>query len=382
MTEASLPATRTPLQEIVARVRTDDFKQQIQLALPGNVTPERFGRATVTALLQNPDITKADPDSIFQSVIRCAQDGLLPDGKEAALVLFGRKAVYMPMIGGFRKIAAEHGWAIRTQVVYQEDEFEYELGLTPALTHKPVRPGAERGPAVAAYAIGIHRDGRKEIEVLTAEEIEKVRAVSRASGSGPWKDWTERMWEKTVGRRLFAELPLGERDADLIARVLQASDYTPYEAISGLYGAGAAEGLGLQAPARELDVIDLDANGWRELDEPESSGDLTVESAEEAHGQSEVVADPPEPPAGEDLPVQTPTSPAVSSVDPRLLEKAKKMKPPIGTYQDKTLEWLLAQSDADDSIRFLMAKYTPENPFGRLLWALVESERPDLLVSE
>lgn len=226
---------RTPQQELVATIRSPTFMEQVRLALPGNVTPDRFQRATVTAVLQNPDIVQCQPDSIIQSVIKCAQDGLLPDGREAALVKFGNKATYMSMIGGLRKIAAEHGWSLRTQVVYDNDDFDYTLGLSPDLKHRPVRIGGERGPMVAAYAVATHKDGRQELEVLTAEDIEKVRRVSRAKDSGPWKDWPERMWEKTAGRRLFAKLPLGEREQERIARVIEAS-YEPGDAAKALYG--------------------------------------------------------------------------------------------------------------------------------------------------
>lgn len=227
---------RTPQQELVAQIRGDGFKEQIAAALPANVTPDRFVRATVTALMQNPDLaTKASADSLFTSVIRCAQDGLLPDGREAALVIFVGKAAYLPMVGGFRKIAAEHGWGIRSAVVYANDEFEHEAGLEPRLLHRPVRPGAERGAKIAAYAIAVHRDGRKEIELMTAEEIGKVRAVSRASDRGPWVEWEERMWEKTPVRRLFAKLPLDPGDRR-VARMLDASELGPAAAADLLYG--------------------------------------------------------------------------------------------------------------------------------------------------
>jgi recombination protein RecT len=235
-------AQRTPMQEVVAAVRGDDFRGQIESALPGNVTPDRFVRVTVTALRENPDVLDADRSTLFSALIKCAQDGLLPDAREAALVVFKGKVVYMPMIGGFRKIAAEYGWSIRTQVVYANDEFEFELGLEPKLIHRPPRLNAQRGEMVGAYAVATHKDGRKEVEVLTSDEIAKVRATSRAKDSGPWRDWTERMWEKTAGRRLFAKLPLGERDQELIARVLEASKpLEPGAAAEMLYG-----------PAREV----------------------------------------------------------------------------------------------------------------------------------
>jgi recombination protein RecT len=232
--EVETRGERTPAQILASRVRSDQFQQEVALALPENMPAHRFVRATVTALLQNPDLAKLDPDSIFQSLLRSAQDGLLPDGREAALVAFGDKAQYLPMIGGLRKIAAEHGWAIRTQAVYENDDFEYELGLETSLRHRQAR--TDRGPLVAAYAVATHRDGRKEFEVMLGDEIAKVRNVSRAKERGPWKDWPERMWEKTVGRRIFKKLPLDPNDADRVARVLDAASFDPAQAAALLYG--------------------------------------------------------------------------------------------------------------------------------------------------
>ncbi len=224
---------RTPQQELVARVRSEEFKEQLSLALPENVTPERFVRATATALLDNPDIVKAEPDSVFQALLRSAQDGLMPDGREAALVLFGGKAVYMPMVGGFRKIAAEHGWTIRSAVVYDADEFEVELGDKPKVRHVPVRPGVERGEIIAAYAVGAHKDGRREVEVMTVSEIEKVRGVSRAKDRGPWVEWYSRMCEKSAARRLFAKLPLADIDRQ---QSILSADTAPADAALQMYG--------------------------------------------------------------------------------------------------------------------------------------------------
>lgn len=231
-------AVVSPQRELMQRVRGDQFKQEIAAALGGgNVTEAKFVRATLTALMQNPELAETEPDSFFASVIKCATDGLLPDGREAALVIFNakvkgqgsapdswvKKAQYMPMIGGFRKIAADHGWAIRTDVVYEKDEFEYELGLEPKLVHRPAPLRTDRGQLVYAYAIGSHRDGRKDIEVMGREEIEKLKAVSKSAAHGPWNDWPERMWEKSVGRRLFAKLPLDRREDSRIEQLLDAS---------------------------------------------------------------------------------------------------------------------------------------------------------------
>jgi recombination protein RecT len=216
-------AVRTPTQELVAQVRSDGFVEQVKLALPEGIPERRFTRAAITALMTNTDLQGCTNDSILYALIQCAQTGLMPDGKQAALVKFKDTAVFMPMVNGFRSIAADHGWALEATVIYENDDFDYELGLTPIIRHRPARLGTERGQMIGAYAVATHKDGRKLVEVMDAAAIAKVRAVSRAKDSGPWRDWTERMWEKTPARRLFGKLPLGERDQDVrVSRVIQA----------------------------------------------------------------------------------------------------------------------------------------------------------------
>src|SRR3954463_648057 len=127
---------RTPAEMLVAQVRGETFKQEVALALPPDVAPERFIRATVTALLDNPDLaTKAEQSTVFQALLKSAQDGLLPDSREAAIVIFKGKAQYLPMIGGLRKIAAEHGWAISSAVVYEHDEYDHVLAPEAQINH-------------------------------------------------------------------------------------------------------------------------------------------------------------------------------------------------------------------------------------------------------
>lgn len=66
----------------------------------------------MTAVQSNPALLSADRQTLFQACMKCAQDGLLPDGREAALVIFRTKkkidnrdvwvdaVQYMPMVAG------------------------------------------------------------------------------------------------------------------------------------------------------------------------------------------------------------------------------------------------------------------------------------------
>lgn len=222
---------RTPIQEVCETIASPEFGNKLAQALPQNVTLDRFTRVTLTAVQQNPEVITADRQSLYNSVIRCAQDGLLPDGREAALVVFNqkgeKKVQYMPMVGGLRKVSAKHGITLNAFVVYANDEFDYELGEAPHVHHKPPRLDQERGEPIGAYATATDRDGRLICppEVMSRGEIEKVRNVSRAKDSqyGPWVNWWDQMARKTVARRLFKQLPLGDLD-EQSAAVLDAAD--------------------------------------------------------------------------------------------------------------------------------------------------------------
>jgi phage RecT family recombinase len=329
---------RTPAQVLVAGVRSDTFKQQIGMALPPTVTPERFVRVAVTAIQQNADLAEADHDSIIRSLIRCAADGLLPDGREAALVIFNNKvktptgdqwvksAQYMPMIGGFRKIAAEFGWTLRTRVVHANDDFEYGLDtetLDEKLVHRPARPGTDRGALVAAYAIAAHKDGRREVEVMYGEDIAKARGVSRAKDRGPWVDWEERMWEKTVGRRLFAKLPLGELD-ERVTRILEASDTEPVEAARLIYGPPRTE-TPAALPAR---------TGTSETDETATSPPTQAEQSTAGASQQAATA------ATSPAAVAAPGAPD----DEPALDEASPFQPPAAAEEDPVVAAGLAAS--------------------------------------
>src|SRR5271154_2351552 len=105
-----------------------EYEPQIAAVLPLHIPPEKFRRVVITAVNLNPDLLKADRRSLFTACVRAAADGLYPDGREAALVMFGNSATYMPMIHGIRKRMRNTGevTSAEAEVVYERDFFDYE----------------------------------------------------------------------------------------------------------------------------------------------------------------------------------------------------------------------------------------------------------------
>lgn len=204
------------VRAIGTTLKSEAFRSSLAEALPPEISIDRFTRVAITALQQNPDLLNKDRNSLFLAVRRCAEFGLNPDGREAALVAFGPAVVCMPMVGGLRRIAAKYGFDIATAVVHENDEFDYALGVDPVMSHKPARLGTDRGKAIGAWAQAKGPDGQLYLEVMDHAQIEAVRQISRAKNSGPWVSQWGEMARKTVARRLWKQLPmydLEEREA-------------------------------------------------------------------------------------------------------------------------------------------------------------------------
>jgi recombination protein RecT len=200
----------TPMEAM--RGTLTKMSPEFQAALPPQINVEKFIRTTLTAVQMQPELLQADRRSLLGSCMKAAQDGLLPDGREAALVIFrskeGPKVQYMPMIGGVLKKIRNSGElaSISAQVAYSADLFEYELGDEEKITHKPFL-GGDRGEPIAVYAVAKTKDGAIYREVMSVSDVEKVRASSRAGKFGPWVDWWDEMAKKTVIRRMAKRLP-------------------------------------------------------------------------------------------------------------------------------------------------------------------------------
>jgi recombination protein RecT len=320
------PATVTQLPHPMTEFRQqlEEREGEFRAALPAHIPAERFMRVVMTAVQTNPDLLNCNRRTLFNSAVKCAQDGLLPDGREAALVQFknNRKVdgkwvtsldvQYMPMIAGIRKKVRNSGeiatWEVH--VVYENDAFEYELGDTPFIRHKPSLSG-DRGKVIAAYSVATLKSGEKSREVMTIEEIEKVRSVSKAKDaeSGPWTKWYDEMARKSVARRHAKVLPMSTDLDDLMRRDDQLYDFEGAKEAGKIAAPASAKSLGAK--------LDLLARGSviDDAHDPET-GEITP-SPGAAAGADATDAGGPEAPEG------SPASEASQDQSDPLLDEAR-----------------------------------------------------------
>ena len=226
---ATLPAERTAKPIEVIRQSLTQMAPEFKAALPAHVSEEKFRRVAMTAIQNNPDLIDADRRSLFGAIVRLAQDGLLPDGREAALAIFNtknknggwdKKVQAMPMIAGIMKKVRQSGEvaSVDCHVVYERDEFVYRPGIDTVPVFKPDWFG-DRGKPIGAYAIATLKSGDTvPPEIMSVADIERVRAVSRSKDKGPWADWWTEMARKTVMRRFSKRLPMSTDLDDMFDR--------------------------------------------------------------------------------------------------------------------------------------------------------------------
>jgi recombination protein RecT len=219
-----------PIVEL--RSQLENMEVQFKNALPAHIPVERFMRVVLTAIQNNPDLLKADRKSLWNAAMKAAQDGLLPDGREGAMVVRkmgggGLSITWQPMIAGIRKKARNSG-EIATwdaHIVCAGDHFQFQLGDNPQINHS-YGLQTERGAIIGAYSVCVLKDGTKSYEVMSIGEMYAIRDRSDAwkafkaqrIKSTPWSTDEGEMCRKTVARRHSKVIPMSSDLDDLMRR--------------------------------------------------------------------------------------------------------------------------------------------------------------------
>ena len=200
-----------------------DVKERIEYTVELNAallersgySAEAYCRVVLNAMVATPAIVKCDADSLQQALLDAMNAGLVPDGKEAAIVPFKNKAQLIIMIEGRLKLAhqATKGLVMRSMAVFGGDEWDYSEGLRPRLHHVP-NPEASNAPeqmiyvyATAQLPVAIE----PQFDVMSRATVDRYRAYSASPAKGPWATHFEEMAKNAVLKRLLKRLPKSSR---------------------------------------------------------------------------------------------------------------------------------------------------------------------------
>lgn len=227
ITVAPLPTSKGEL--VLVSPKVDAFKSRVlpeekarllYTALPSHISPERFDRNLINALMANPDLLDCDPLMVYREVSKAAGLGLLLDPQlgEAYIIIGynGKTQRKEPQLRigykGMCKLARQTGSVstIYAHEVCAADKIECHMGTEKRLVHTP-KLFTDRGLVVGFYAVINFKDGSFDFEPMSVGQTQAIRDRSDAwkafkankIKSTPWSTDEDEMAKKTVLRRLL-----------------------------------------------------------------------------------------------------------------------------------------------------------------------------------
>lgn len=233
-------SAENPVAVVCRAIATPDMQAKFKAVLPADVSLDRFTRVTLTAIQKNPSILECDRTSLYNACIDAAGRGLMPDGKEGAIVSFRQRegaprAQFMPMPEGVIKELAKAGVKAHAVSVYENDRTRiWNDDDGQHFEHEPVVFG-NRGDRIGAVAWAKDAEGRTFVEAMNMDDLARVAQTSRSKDRngnivGPWAQWPERMEQKSVLHRLRKRIAIIGAD-DVVER-LQADEEADVEPAS------------------------------------------------------------------------------------------------------------------------------------------------------
>lgn len=217
--EAPTKATSNPAVDALNKAMAG-----IKSVLPSHITPERMAKLSLGMLRTNAKLlkaAKANPSSFVNAIMQASRIGLEP-GIDAHLVPYENKkqgtteVQMIPDWRGLLSLARRSGQitSVSVQIVYENDSFELELGLSEKLVHKPNLRG-DRGKPTLVYGVAKFVDGAHHVEWMSVDDINAIRDSSSgyrtakrySNDNTPWIANWEEMARKTLVRRMSKYLP-------------------------------------------------------------------------------------------------------------------------------------------------------------------------------
>lgn len=192
------------------------------------IDPRKFLATAKTAIQkhqQKDRLAAADRNSLYLAIKDAAQQGLMPDGKEGALVVYNMKVMvngkekkvdivqFQPMVQGIVKLLRLSGDVLDVDgaVVFKNDKFKFSLGVDKMPEHTPdwFATAEERGEPIGSWAFIKLSNGEVKSKMLPKDKIQRIAARSKmADNYSPAKgqDWEE-FWIKAAIRNVSKFAP-------------------------------------------------------------------------------------------------------------------------------------------------------------------------------
>lgn len=219
------------------------FQQAGEIHFPASYSPQNALKSAWLVLQETVDRSKrpvlesCTRPSIINALLNMVIQGLNPGKKQGYFIAYGQQLIFQRSYFGTRKVAMDVTGAtdIVAQVVYEGDEFEYEIdnrGTKHLVSHKQNLENVDETKIKAAYCT-ILWDDREYMDVMTIEQIKKswrqsqmnpVDENGNVKAGSTHAKFSEEMAKKTVMNRTCKGYINSSNDSSLVIEAFHATD--------------------------------------------------------------------------------------------------------------------------------------------------------------
>ena len=196
-----------------------------------SMTPAQFKQIVINEIKRSVKLQEAfvkNPASLFASILHCAEMGLNPSQMVGEFFFIPYKDSITPILGYkglltllMRSSKVKKIWS---EVVYEDDDFEYELGLEPKLLHTPNHLAVRNSKNIKCIYACAKLDDEVIFKVMFKNEIQNIVNMSKVPNGlffNDTKDPEQWMAKKTVLKQLAKLMP---KDDDRLKKAVSMDD--------------------------------------------------------------------------------------------------------------------------------------------------------------
>lgn len=214
-----------------ATIEKYEKKNLTELLEGSSMTPAQFKQIVINELKRSPKLQEAfvkNPASLFASILHCAEMGLNPSQMVGEFFFIPYRDSITPILGYkglltliMRSSKVKKIWS---EVVYEDDDFEYELGLEPKLLHTPNHHSVRNSKNIKCIYACAKIDDEVVFKVMFKNEIQNIINMSKIPNElyfNDKKDPEQWMAKKTVLKQLAKLMP---KDDDRLKKAVSMDD--------------------------------------------------------------------------------------------------------------------------------------------------------------
>lgn len=224
--------------DVVAE-KVRQFQERGEIHFPTNYSPENALKSAWLVLQETKDkngkpvLQSCTKNSIANALLNMVVQGLTPAKQQGYFIAYGQQLVFQRSYFGTMAVTKSVTGAkdIFAQVVYEDDEFEYEIefGRKKVTKHVQKIENVNDEKIVAAYCTIVFDDDRWYTEIMTMDEIKRAWEMSPTKNK-THKEFPQEMAKKTVINRTCKMYLNSSDDSNLVIEHFYRTDESAEEA--------------------------------------------------------------------------------------------------------------------------------------------------------